>query len=186
MFKVKVKNDIIAHCKEQLKKYNFGKRGYADGTPEQQLVGIIGQTVILDLFDLAWIDGGKGFDGGIDLVYNGISIDIKTMGRTTEVRSYYVNNFIALQKKYDVEAYIFASYNKIKKEITLVGWLPKQLFEDKADFFQKGAYRTRSDGTKFKTFSDLYEIKNSDLFDVKSINDLKKQINTYFHRYNKL
>jgi hypothetical protein len=182
MFKVKVKEDIIKYCEQQLKKYNFGQRGYADGTPEQQLVGIIGQTVVLDLFNLPWIDGSKGFDGGVDLVLNDVSIDVKTMGRTTDVRPYYVNNFIGLQKKYVVDAYIFASFNKKTNELTIVGWLPKTLLEEKADFFSKGSYRTRSNGTKFRTFTDLYEIKNSDLFDVLSIDDLKKEITKYFNK----
>jgi len=182
MFKLTVKEAIIEHCKNQLKWYNFGKRGYADGTPEQQLVGIIGQTVVSDLFDLPWIDGSKGFDGGVDLVYKDITLDVKTMGRTTDVRPYYVNNFIGLQKKYDVDAYIFASFNKRSKELTIVGWLPKELLDKRADFFPKGSIRTRSDGTKFATFTDLYEIKNSDLFDIKSIEDLKKQITKYFKK----
>ena len=182
MFKIKVKKDITEHCKQQLEKYNFGQRGYADGTPEQQLLGIIGQTVILDLFNLPWIDGSEGFDGGVDLVFNDISIDVKTMGRTTDVRPYYVNNFIGLQKKYIVDAYIFASFNKKTDELTIVGWLPKTLLEEKADFFPKGSYRIRSNGTKFRTFTDLYEIKNSDLFDVVSIDDLKKQILKYFNK----
>ena len=182
MFKLEVKKEIIEHCKRQLELYNFGQRGYADGTPEQQLVGIIGQTVVLDLFDLPWVDGGEGFDGGVDLVYNDITIDIKTMGRTTDVRPYYVNNFIGLQKNYNVDAYIFASFNKRTNELTIVGWLPKKLLEKRAAFFPRGSYRTRSDGSKFRTFTDLYEIKNSDLFNVTSIEDLKRQITEYFKK----
>ena len=42
MFKIQVPNSIIDHCKELIKKYNFGKRYTANGTPEQQLIGIIG------------------------------------------------------------------------------------------------------------------------------------------------
>jgi len=182
MFKLEVKKEIIKHCKRQLELYNFGQRGYADGTFEQQLVGIIGQTVVLDIFNLPWVDGSEGFDGGVDLVYNNITIDVKTMGRTTDVRPYYVNNFIGLQKNYNVEAYIFTSFNKRTNELTIVGWLPKKLLEERANFFPKGSYRTRSDGSKFRTFTDLYEIKNSNLFNIKSIEDLKEQISKYFNK----
>ncbi len=182
VFKIRVKKEIIEHCQKQIEHHNFGQRGYADGTPEQQLIGIIGQTVVLDLFNLPWVDGSTGFDGGVDLTYHNITIDIKTMGRTTGVRPYYVNNFIGLQKKYNVDAYIFASYNKRNNILTIVGWLPKQLLEKKARFFPKGTIRTRSNGTQFKTFADLYEIKNSDLFAVNSINDLQKQILKYFNQ----
>ncbi len=179
MFKIKIKNEIIKHCKEQLKRYNFGQRGYADGTPEQQLTGITGQTVISELFGFAWIDGGSGFDGGIDLIYEGLSIDVKTMGRTTDVRPYYVNNFIALQKKNEVDVYIFASYNKINHELTVVGWLPKKELLNKAKFYPKGTVRKRSDGSSFKTFTDLFEIENNKLNNVDSFDDLKKQLDKY-------
>ena len=179
MFKIKIKDKIISHCKGQLEKYNFGQRGYADGTPEQQLIGIIGQSVILDLFGMPWVDGSIGFDNGIDLVYNDLSIDVKTMGRTTDVRPYYVNNFIGLQRNYDVEAYIFASLNKKTDELTVVGWLPKDELLEKATFFPKGSIRKRSDSSTFKTFADLYEIGNNKLYNVTSFKELKEQIDKY-------
>lgn len=96
MFIVKVTEDIIVHCENQIKKYDFGKRGVADGTPEQQLTGIIGQSVVMNIFNQGLIDGSTGFDDGEDLVVNNEKIDVKTMGRKTDVRLYYTNNFLAL------------------------------------------------------------------------------------------
>jgi len=183
MFVVPVKNEIIRHCKKQLEKYNFGKRGIADGTPEQQLTGIIGQSVVLDLFNLPWVDGSTGFDEGVDLVYRTLSIDVKTMGRTTGVRPYYVNNFIGLQKDYHVDAYIFASLNKKTNELTIVGWLPKKELLKRAAFFKKGSVRKRSDGSTFKTFADLYEIENRKLFDVSTFSDLTNQLDRHISKY---
>lgn len=176
MFKIKASNVILNHCEEQIKKFNFGQRGYADGTLSQQLTGIIGQSVIADLFDLPLIDGSTGFDYGEDLQYNNFVIDVKTMGRTTDVRPYYVNNFVGLQKKYSTDIYIFASLNKNTNELTVVGWTTKVDLLKKSKFFPKGSFRYRSDGTKFKTFTDLYEIENKDLMQVTSIEDLKKQL----------
>ena len=182
MFIVPVKPEIIQHCKRQLAQYNFGKRGVADGTPDQQLTGIIGQSVVLDLFSLPWVDGSSGFDEGVDMVYQGLSIDVKTMGRTTGVRPYYVNNFIGLQKDYRVDAYIFGSLNKKTNEFTLVGWLPKKELLKRASFFKKGSIRKRSDGSTFETFADLYEIENRKLFGVSSFDDLTKQLDRYIRR----
>ena len=173
MFSIKVKPEIIRHCEEQIKKYNFGQRSVANGTPDQQLTGIIGQSVIMDLFGLGLIDGSTGFDGGVDIVYEGVRIDVKTMGRTTDVRENYVNNFIALQKSFDIDIYVFCSYNKTKSELTVCGWTTKADFLEKAHFFPKGSTRTRSDGTTFETFADLYEIANKDLVNVDSIDELK-------------
>ena len=173
MFSIKVRPEIIWHCQEQIKKYNFGQRSVANGTPDQQLTGIIGQSVIMDLFGLGLVDGSTGYDGGVDIVYEGVSVDVKTMGRTTDVRENYVNNFIALQKSFDTDVYVFCSYNKMKNELTICGWITKAEFLKKADFFPKDSVRTRSDGTIFKTFADLYEIANKDLVDVSSIDELK-------------
>jgi hypothetical protein len=33
------------------------------------------------------------------------------MGRTTDVRDYYVNNFLGIQLKYNTDVYIFCSFN---------------------------------------------------------------------------
>lgn len=177
MFIVKVKESIIAHCKKQVGEFNFGRRYTANGTPQQQLTGIIGQSVVMELFGLGYIDGKAGFDEGIDIVFNNKKIDVKTMGRTTDVRRSYTNNFLKLQDYFQTEVYIFCSYNKIKKEITVCGWIGKSDFEKKRKFFPKGSTRYRFDGSKFSTFADLYEIDIKDLNDVKDENDLKNQLN---------
>ena len=78
MFKVKVSDAIIQHCMRQVEIHNFGQRYTANGTKEQQLTGIIGQSVIMQLFGLPLVDGNSGFDGGVDITYNGITIDVKT------------------------------------------------------------------------------------------------------------
>ncbi len=51
MFTVGVEHTLIEHCKNVLAKHNFGKRFTANGTKEQQLTGIIGQSVIMTFFD---------------------------------------------------------------------------------------------------------------------------------------
>ena len=176
MFKIKVKEEIISHCRNQLLKYNFGQRNIANGTKEQQLTGIIGQCVVMDMFGQGYIDGSTGCDDGVDISILGHSIDVKTMGRTTDVKYNYVNNFIGLQLKFNTEIFIFCSYHKIKKELTICGWIPKEEFLTKASFFAKGTKRMRYDGTYFYTFADLYEIRNDELNDVFSVDELKNNI----------
>ena len=69
MFDIIVKNSIIEHCEKQIDNYNFGQRYTANGNKEQQLTGIIGQCVVMELFQLNHINGNDGFDNGIDIVY---------------------------------------------------------------------------------------------------------------------
>jgi len=176
MFKIKVSERIIQHCKVQVENYDFGQRNQANGTQEQQLTGIIGQSVVMSLFDLDLVNGESGFDDGTDIEFAGFKIDVKTMGRTTDVRRSYTNNFLKLQDYFGTEIYIFCSYNKTNFELTVCGWIDKQTFVNKRKYFPRGTTRTRSDGSTFKTFSDLYEIDIVDLNDVQDSNDLKNQI----------
>lgn len=178
MFRVFVKDEIVAHCQAQLEMYDFGKRYTANGTKEQQLTGIIGQSVIMDMFGLGYVDGKDGFDNGTDIDYDGIKIDVKTMGRTTAVRDYYVNNFIGLQMYFNTDVYIFCSYNKLSQVLTICGWITKEDLKEKASFFPKGTIRERSDGTTFTTIADLYEIPNKDLNDVNSLEGLIEGISS--------
>ena len=56
MFHVSVENTIIEHCKAMIAKHDFGKRYTANGTKEQQLTGIIGQSVVMNFFDKGFVD----------------------------------------------------------------------------------------------------------------------------------
>lgn len=176
MFTIAVENSLIEHCKTVIAKHDFGKRYTANGNKEQQLTGIIGQSVIMNFFDMGFVDGSSGFDKGVDLVVNNKTIDVKTMGRTTDVKKSYTNNFLKLQDYFKTEIYIFCSYHKDKKELTVCGWIAKEEFIQKRRFYPKGSIRTRFDKTTFTTFADLYEIDNYFLNDVASISDLKKQL----------
>lgn len=176
MFTVKVEHTLIEHCNSVLTKHNFGKRYTANGTKEQQLTGIIGQSVVMSFFDKGFVDGSSGFDEGVDLVYKNKTIDVKTVGRTTRVKPGYTNNFLKLQDYFKTDIYIFCSYNKLKEVLTVCGWISKEDFKIKRRFYRKGSTRTRFDKTKFTTFADLYEIDNKDLNNVNSISDLKKQL----------
>ncbi|RIA11037.1 hypothetical protein OE09_2919 [Flavobacteriaceae bacterium MAR_2010_72] len=176
MFTIPVENDLIKHCESLIESYNFGQRYTANGNKEQQLTGIIGQSVIAHLFGLGYVDGSSGFDQGIDLIYGNKTIDVKTMGRTTDVKISYTNNFLKLQDHFKTDIYIFCSYHKIKQELTVCGWVSKREFISKRRFYPKGSTRTRSDQSKFVTFADLYEIDNRDLIPVKNFEDLKQQL----------
>jgi hypothetical protein len=179
MFRVQVPNEIIEYCQIQVDKYNFGKRKEANGTKEQQLTGIIGQSVIMKLFNFDLINGEDGCDNGIDIEFLGFKIDVKTMGRKTEVKRSYTNNFLKVQDYFNTDIYFFCSYNKENHKLTFCGWIDKKTFVSKRKYFPIGTTRTRTDGSTFITFSDLYEIDVIDLNDARDVNDLKQQILTF-------
>ena len=160
MFKIKVSDQIKEHCIKQIQKYNFGKRGVADGSKREQLTGIIGESVVADICGKPLVDGSSGFDGGEDIKIGDYSVDVKTMGRTTAVRYGYINNFLALQQSYATDVYIFTSLNKKTDYLTICGWLPKNELLEKAILYKKGTTRKRFDGTEIVLDTDNYEIDN--------------------------
>jgi len=176
MFNIQVSNEIITYAKKLLTKHNFGRRGIADGNYDEQLTGLIGQCTVQKIFGLPLMTGESGFDDGKDFIYAKKIIDVKTMGRTTKVKDYYVNNFIALQKNYKTDAYIFCSLNKKTNILTVCGWVSKSQLFERSKLYKKGATRFRSNGTCFQTKADLYEIKNTELNQVSSPDDLKNQL----------
>lgn len=176
MFNFKVDQYIINKAKTLVSKYNFGKRSEANGTKEQQIVGIIGELMIRDLFGAGNIDGLNGFDGGYDIKYNNKLIDVKTMGRTSPPKENFVNNLIDLQINHSADHFIFNSFNKKNNILTVCGWISKTNFVKLAKYFPKDTIRKRTDGTQFKTFSGLYEIKNKDLNGVNTPDELLIQL----------
>ncbi len=175
MFTIKVDSILLEHCQKMVKTHSFGNRYTANGNEEQQLTGIIGQSVIMEAFGLGYVDGKNGFDNGVDLMVNSKKVDVKTMGRTTDVKRNYTNNFLKLQDYFETDIYLFCSFHKIKKEVTVCGWIDKPGFVEKRKLYPKGTTRTRNDGTIFTTFADLYEIDIIHLNDVNSFDDLNRQ-----------
>ena len=177
MITVSIDKNIIEHCRTIIDKTNFGQRGKADGNKVEQYIGIVGQSVIMDLLGMPLIEATGGPDGGIDFKYNNKTYDVKTMGRETYPQPHYVNNLIALQANYNVDRYIFCSINKLTVELTICGWINKKEFADKAIFYPEGTVRTRTDGTTFNTKAGLYEIKNSDLNQSRTLEEFINQLN---------
>ena len=172
MFIETVTAEQWAYASRLIAYYDFGQRGLGDGNEVEQLTGMIGQTVMADLLDVERPNGEKGFDEGVDFTINNKRVDVKTMTRTTDVRDYYVHNFIGYQKNYDVDYYVFLSYNKKKRELTICGCIDKNSFFEKADHFPEGTRRTRSNGSYFYSKAPLYEIKQTELIQVNNMNQL--------------
>ena len=151
-----------------LNENNIGNRKEANGNKEEQFVGLIGEIMIKEVFNVQH-EWSVGFDGGFDFEYKGLKIDVKTMGRNVDIKDFYVNNFIGFQKNFDCDIYIFCSLNKKTNELTICGYETKIELLKKATLYKKGDVRTRSNGTTFEMKADTYEIKNSDLLNISNL-----------------
>lgn len=176
MFSIFPSDEQKSYTNNLISKYNIGKRGLADGNKQEQYYGMLGQICMCDMLHQKRPTGTEGFDGGIDFIINHISVDLKTMHRTVDVKEHYVHNFIGYQLNYPCQFYIFVSYNIKKNKLTFCGAISKKDFVDKAIFYPIGALRTRDDGTKFSTKAPLYEIKQSQLIQFNSKQEMIEKV----------
>jgi hypothetical protein len=180
-FNVMVPDYIFQASRQFVMACNVGQRGDgSDGNQEQQLTGAIGQNVLLAALGKPLMVPSNGPDGGVDATIFGMTFDIKTMGRTVTPRIDYVNNILKSQTKYKIDGYIFASLNKNTMGLTICGWLPKQLFFDRATLHDKGETRTRTDNTTFQMRAATYEISMRNVFYMaKNWHDLFNEIEMF-------
>lgn len=162
----------IRFCRDFLNEGSIANRGDFDGDEFQQLFGLCAQIVVGDLLGCPRPKNDNKFDGGVDLVHNDITYDVKCEIRSVDFKpTKFVHNFCGHQKDYNVDRYIFVNYNKTKGIYQICGWIAKKELLDKADFFPFGMKRERTDGTFFtvEAKGGLYEVKNKHLRPMSSI-----------------
>jgi hypothetical protein len=163
-FSVTVPRFVIDDSWRFTKQIRMGHRNDgSDGNAEQQLVGVIGQNMVNLALCKPMLEKDTGFDGGVDFEVFGMTFDVKTMGRKSEPKPYYVNNLLRSQIKFNCNAYLFLSFNKNDSVLTFCGWLPKESFLYRATLYSKDSTRKRSDGSSFQLKADTFEIENNKL-----------------------
>src|SRR3569833_2288051 len=176
MFDIWYTDRVTDYARALVGNGRFGRRGIAAGSPQQQVTGLIGQVVLHDIFGLPWpTDRGRG-DGGVDLEYHGLTLDVKTQGRTTAPRRNYVSAVQRAQIRFPTEVLVFCSLYAREETLTVCGWIAKPQFLDKAEFCPAGSWRVRSDGTKFRLKGDLYEIQIRNICNSDTFEDLTRDL----------
>ena len=138
MIKKQVSKELKQTCWNWLKQNNMGKHGGgSNGNTEQQLVGLIGEIIVKQMFRIEH-EWKPGFDGGFDFEYKGKKIDVKTMKRTCDVKPNFVNNLFERQLNHDCDVYLFTSLNTKKNELTVCGWIYKSDVLENAKLILKG------------------------------------------------
>ena len=173
MINIEIHNDDRQKAVEVLKYKNFGNRSSGfNGNYEKQYTGLIGDLTVHRLLEM---DPPNYNEGRIDtdILVNDKKIDVKSMLRKHDMRDNWVHNFVGYQKEISSDVLLFVNINRNTKTVQLCGWLDKKKFLDIADFYNKGDLRTRDDGTSFKTYAPLYEIKQEKLNKLNDINDLR-------------
>lgn len=147
-----------------LQNNNIAQRGRFDGNKENQLIGLIGETEFYNLLFNEYPIFKNGFDNGIDILYENLTIDVKTVARNVECKEHYVNNFLECQLNYNCDIIVFVSVNKKENYFQVCGYLPKKEIKTKGEYFKKGDIRKRDNGTSLTIKENMYEISNKNIY----------------------
>lgn len=181
MFSVTVPDLVIRESMRVCNQVNFGSRGFdSDGTKEQQLNGIIAQNSIALAFGFPFVTISNTWDGGYDFVLKGQKFDVKTMTRRVDPQMDYEMQVVTSQLRYDVNAYLFTSYNTRNNSLTVCGWLTKDVFLNRARVFKRGDVVTRGDGTQFVCRLNTHQVYLHQLNHLaKSFDELRDDLEIY-------
>ena len=151
-------------AKEYVKSWDKKVKDYFTPDEQSKLFGIISQMIIADMLKIEK-PVNKGADGGVDIVWNGKTWDIKTEIRNVDFKpSTFVHNLHAPQIKNNVDGYWFVCYNREKGEYDVRGFIEKDKFIKHALFYQGETKRQRSDGSWMEIKpGGMYELKDRHL-----------------------
>lgn len=177
-FKLPIPQCVLADSATLSLQASIGKRGdVVDGSHENQLVGMIGENLILHHLGFRKMEVLDGVDCGFDFEIMGKKIDVKTMGRTSPPTLDQTNALFEHQAQSNVDAYIFCNLLRKEMKMAICGWIPKTLFMERATYYPAGFVKVLSSGKSITFKSGNYEIKNSDIyFDSRNIAELLYQI----------
>ena len=133
MFVVQVPDFLIRLSQEFCANQKLGKRNDgSDGRPDHQLRGVICQNAILFGLGLPLMESSTDHDGGVDLILDGVKIDIKSTRILGPIKRHHLHQVPEAQLKFDVDVYIFCALDDEQMKLSITGWLTKKQFLHKA------------------------------------------------------
>ena len=170
--RIPVDKELTRMIEVYLQTHNLGSRGYEDGDPGNQKVGLIGELIVYKYLTGSYpnLNGrADGFDGGYDIQFRNKRIDVKTMERKTYAKPGFVNNFYLLQESHKAEIIVFCSYHSRDNVLEICGWLPKNELSKRGVYYAAGTKRIRTNGSSFVFRQNNYEVENKDLDSIDSL-----------------
>lgn len=128
------------------------------------LAGFVGEVVMAEVLDARH---ANTYDS--DLLWNDISIDVKTKRTTVAPKDYYECSIAAYNTKQNCDLYAFCRVNANMDTLWFLGMIPKETYFQKARFLKKG----QVDGdNNFVVRADCYNMEIKDIWE-----EFKKLIN---------
>jgi hypothetical protein len=117
----------------------FAKYFPKDIPREKIYNGMLAEVCVRDYFGSEKrYDDCCGFDGGFDLEYGGLKIEIKTRHSTFKPKDNYEYKVPARQIRYPSKFFIFCNYHTPSEMLYIVGDISKVRFDDRARLVKAG------------------------------------------------
>lgn len=144
---------------------NLLKYAKKNGTFDQQKKGFISELLTHHYLLGTHKKLQNFFDDGIDFVYKGFNVDVKTGTRLTFIKPNYSALYMVKAMAYKTDIVIFNNYNTTEDIVEICGWIFSKDIERYARRIEENSVR-KLDGnktmiSKFENFDINYTLLNS-------------------------
>ena len=155
-------------------RYGRGRDNFA-GDHVKRYAGLLAEVIIADAIGLER-RAPEGDDGGMDLEWANLRVDIKATVRNTPPRPEWPSNLRAAQAlRAGTHAFIFCALHREARALTVMGFLEKRDLQH-GWYCKRGEKRTRTDGTRFTCHEDMYEVPTAAMTPIGTIQDLTREL----------
>lgn len=147
--------------KQAVKGYDSKHTSLDTGLPGA-FVGYLAETMVMDMLRLPRKENPGKNDQGYDFEYNGKKWDVKTVTVRGDPRPHWTMNVNAAQVHNASDAYIFCTFNRFTRTLTIVGWQEKKTAMAAATFHEEGT-TIKNDSGEMTVKSAMFCIPTSTL-----------------------
>ena len=172
MIEIPINKHMIEYGEGVLKHKNLGtRRAGFNGTPAQQLTGILGELAVYEIMNWSY-PSYEDFHQD-DIIIGEKKIDVKTRGSKYDMKPDWAHNIVMYQLPKLSPYIIFCNHNRVKEHIQVCGYLTKDEIEKLLVKTDKGGVKKRDDGTWFRTGAPHGEVYQKQLHDISVATDLE-------------
>lgn len=126
---------------------------------EGNLAGFVGEYMLMEYLDIN-PDEAHHQTYDYDVMYKGVTVDVKTKRTKVKPRDYYECSIAAYNTTQNCQAYVFIRVRNDFKVGWILGYLPKKVYFDKSKFMVKGEV---DPANNFTVKADCYNLPISAL-----------------------
>jgi hypothetical protein len=119
--------------------HNLAQRGIFDGDKNKQFIGILAKVMICDFLKIERIKK-KLYPSLIDFNFNNSSYNVKVFSSKFDYKPEYYHTIITSELKFNVDYFIFCSYNYLKDKLFLCGYISKEDFIKNSNHVNMGDF----------------------------------------------